>query len=605
MRACLPVLLLLAACSSGTEESPSYAPPAGATRAAYAPNVHFDTFPDLFHSEPDPSTETGLRVRLGDAARGQLNAWLPDGYDLIEALDELDGFGTTAGISLAFTAPVDPASFASSLRFVRLDDGADVPVEISWTDQGMTAILEPLFPLAPATAYTAIATHDLVDTEGGAVWRSVDLDAAITGDLENAPSILGETWTRALDVTGLKRDDVSAGVVFVTQSIGAQDEAVKQLLLAAHPTLVRAGDCVHEGDSTRCEATLTCTDVLGADGFLGADETPTSFGTYDLPTTIWLPGEGVSGPYPTVIFGHGLSGNRYEAHREADPLTSIGVTVVAADAPFHGDHPGAPDGDLAHVLGFAGIDSDDFSIKVRIMRDNYRLGAWEKLQLAAALRAGFDADGDGHVDFEVTKIAYSGVSMGGVIGAQVLAQDPNLTTGYLIVPGGRVSTMLQRSRTFASLAEVMRPPEMLPADMDRFFPLLQTAVERADALNWASQVLDGHRDVLVQEVIDDDIMPNAATAALARALHVQLVGPKLQDVVGLEVNPDAMPISGNVGGRTAVLYQYDDVVEDGEVVKATHFGIYGSDSNRLQTAHWFQTWVDGGLPEAIDPFELR
>lgn len=601
MRSLLP-LLVLAACTPDAVDAPPYRPPSGVTLAAYAPNRHLDTFPDLFHSVPDASTETGLRVRLGDAARDQLNALLPPGFTIVQGLEELDGFGTTAGVSIAFTAPVDPTSLAATLRFVRLTDGADVPADVGWTDQGNTAILEPLFPLVPATPYAVILTHDLVDAEGGVVWRSVDLDAAMTGDLDNAPARLAETWAQALEVTGLGRDDVAAGAVFVTQSIGAQDEAVKQLVVGAHPTLA-ALSCAPDGDRTRCEATLTATDVLGEDGTIGADETPTALGTYTLPATLWLPGDGKGGPYPTVLHGHGLGGDRYEAHNDADPLSAIGFAVAAIDAPFHGDHPGAPDGDLLPILEFFGISIESMSMDVRKLRDNFRLGSWEKLQLAAALRAGFDADQDGRDDFDGARLAYSGHSLGGVMGPQFLAQDPALGTGYLSVPGGRVSAIVQKSGTFAPLVALMQPPGALPGDLDRFFPLLQAAIERADPLNWAPQILDGSRDVLVQEVLDDDIMPNETTHALVRALGVHLVGPNLLPVAGLDVDTDPMPISGNVDGRTAVLYQYDDMIDEGQVVQARHSHIFSSDSNRVQMPRWFQSWLDDGLSEAIDPFD--
>lgn len=597
----VPFLLLLAACTPDAVPEAPYRPPSDATRAAYAPLDRLDTFPDLFHAVPDASTETGLRVRLGDAARTQLEALLPPDFTLVQALDELDGFGTTAGLTLAFTAPVDPASFAATLRLVRLDDGAEVPVGISWTDQETTAIVEPLFPLAPATAYALISTHDLVDRDGGLVWRSVDLDAAMTGDLEGAPDVLASTWAQALDVMGLGRDDVAAGLVFVTQSIGAQDQAVKQLVLAAHPTLT-ATSCAPDGPRTRCEATLSTTDVLGDDGTIGADEVPAGLGTTTLAATLWLPGDGTGGPFPTVIHGHGLGGDRYEAQGDMATLAPDGFAVVAIDAPFHGDHPGAPDGDLLPVLEFFGIDIDSMSMDVRALRDNFRLGAWEKLQLAGALRAGFDADGDGQDDVDGDRLAYSGHSLGGVMGPQFLAQDPGLGTAYLSVPGGRVSAIVQRSQTFAPLVALMQPPGATPGDLDRFFPLLQAAIERADPLNWAPSVLDGHRDVLVQQVIDDDIIPNDTTRALARALGVQLVGPELQVIDGLTVDTDPMPIAGNVNGRTAVLYQYDDMIDDGAPVVARHSHIFGSDSNRIQMPHWFRTWLHDGLSEAIDPF---
>jgi cyclopropane fatty-acyl-phospholipid synthase-like methyltransferase len=52
-------------------------------------------------------------------------------------------------------------------------------------------------------------------------------------------------------------------------------------LRADGPTLT-AGSCVDEGDRRRCDATLTLGDVLGADGWIEARETPVVAGRYDV-----------------------------------------------------------------------------------------------------------------------------------------------------------------------------------------------------------------------------------------------------------------------------------------------------------------------------------
>lgn len=602
----LPLLLAAAACTGDdTPDTPPYQPPSGAPTSAYAPSDRLTTWPDLLHTTPDATTPTGHRVQLNDAARSQLGGLLPEGFTLVPALEQLDGFGTTAGVTLSFTREIDPAAFLAATRFVAVTDGADVPFEVWWTDGGNTAVVEPLFPLAPERTYAVIVSSDLVDATGADVWRSADLDRAMAGTLPDAPDVLGAAWADALAVTGLSRDDVAHGTVFTTQSIGAQDEAVATLLRDAGPTLTRVGDCVTEGPTTRCEATLTAVDVLGDDGTIAADEVPASLGTYALPATLWLPGDGTGGPWPVVIYGHGLGGDRYEARGDADHLADEGFVVVSIDAPRHGDHPRASGddtlGDLQWILEFFGVSITEQTMDVLVLRDDFRLSTWEKLQLTEALRAGFDADGDGTGDVDATTLGYAGHSLGGLMGVQLVAMDPGVGSAYLSVPGGRVSGIVHRGQIFAPLVSLMAPAGTPPGEVDRFFPLLQTAIERADPLNWAGRVLDGERDVLVQQVIADDIMPNETTRALARALGVSHVGPDLQAVAGLPHDATSFPLSGNVGGRTAALFQYDDFVDGGERVTASHTDIFGSDSNVDQLRHWFRTWREDGTAELIDP----
>src|SRR5690606_1895182 len=153
---------------------------------------------------------------------------------------------------------------------------------------------------------------------------------------------------------------------------------------------------------------------------------------------------------------------------------------------------------------------------------------------------------------------------------QIMGLAPELQNGFLSVPGGRVAAIVHRSQTFALLVAAMAPPGVDPADVDRFFPLLQTAIERGDPLAWAEAAIDHDRDVLVQQVIDDEIMPDETTMALGRALGLERVGPHLQDVPGLPDHVGDFPVSANVDGRTRVYMQFDSYVDHGEVEVATH-----------------------------------
>ncbi|MCB9680968.1 MAG: hypothetical protein H6733_05800 [Alphaproteobacteria bacterium] len=580
-----------------TPQTPPYTVPDGSLAGLYDPDGLPSTFPDLAQTVPDGTTSTGLRVRLREGARGWLDDALPDGFDLVETLEELDGFGLTAGVVLGF--PTEPAAdVIDAVRFLDAD-GQDVGFETWWTDEGRTAVLEPLFPLTPDADYAVVVPAGSVDVDGTPYAASVPLHDALFGDREDLDAV-SAAWSPILAAAGLSADSVVHGTVFHTQSVGTQDAEVVALLHERSPQLVRNGPCVYDGTITTCPATLEVADVVGADRHLDADEVPTVQRTYTLEVDVHLPGRGDAGPYRTLVYGHGLAGDKGEARGVARMVAPLGVAVVATDAPNHGSHPTVEsDADLLWALQFFGVDIGSASLQVRKLRDNFRLAAFDRVQLVDAILAGFDALGDGGEVFADAPPAYAGHSLGGVMGVQLLALSDDLGAAYLSVPGGRVSSIVHRGQTFAPLVVLMKPPGATSGDVDRFFPFLQTAIERGEPAVWAAQAAQG-RDVLVQQVIDDDIIPNEATRFLARALHVEHVGAVLQEVTGLATGP-ALPVAANVDGHTRALFQYDTMRDEGVTVDATHSHIFGSDSNTDQFRHWLQTWLDTGTAEVIDP----
>ena len=63
------------------------------------------------------------------------------------------------------------------------------------------------------------------------------------------------------------------------------------------------------------------------------------------------------------------------------------------------------------------------------------------------------------------------------------------------------------------------------------------------------------RDVLLQEVIDDGIVPNSTSEALARAAGLELCDP-LVPISGVATS--TAPLQGNLAsGATGVIYQFD------------------------------------------------
>ncbi len=608
-----PVLLALS-CAPGdvpTLDAPAwpYEIPGGATTYWYEPDQALTTFPDDVHTVDEPANSTGLRVDFHPGTGAHLEGFLPAGFTLIEALTELDGFGTTAGIILRFSGPVDPASVdGETAQLWRLDgEGERVDIEVEWYDEGATAVFLPLTPLAPASRHGLVLTRGVTDAAGEPIWASPALRAVLDGSTGDERLIPLHPRYRALLLAAeVTVDQVAAATVFTTQSLGEQDAEIVAQLADGSPSLSLESGCAGDGSVARCEALLTAADYLGEDQRLdlAPGESPASQGDYEIPVSLYVPDDGTPGPWPVVVYGHGLGGDRGEAHGFARDVAGLGLAVVSIDAPVHGQHPTSDTAsDLFWIFNFFGLYLDDgATFDVQQLRDHWRQATWDKLQLIDTIRTGVDLDGDGVADLDGDRIVYSGHSLGGIMGPQLLALDGDVLAGELSVPGGRVADIVFRSSIFAPLVAMMAPEGTSDGDIARFFPMLQAAIERGDAANWAPHVLDGRRDLLVTMVIDDEVVVNETNRILARALRVEQTPPVLQAIEGLATT-GPLPLSANLDGRTVVLYQYDEQLEDGALIPADHYSAQDNDLAVAQLRHWWGTWLEGGVAELVDPYD--
>lgn len=208
------------------------------------------------------------------------------------------------------------------------------------------------------------------------------------------------------------------------------------------------------------------------------------------------------------------------------------------------------------------------------------------------------------------RLGYLGVSLGGLMGPELLAATDAYSAGVLVVPGGRVSTIMYESSLFGALVDLLRPRTASEGDVRRFFPVLQTVLDAGDAASYGAR---GLRDrlpgaarvpsVLLGVVLDDEVVPNLANYALGRAYGVPILEPLLRAEPGFEVVPG--PLAGNFddGRATGALIQFDRVQEDGMVVRATHDNVGDSDVGADAWFDFLSTHLRDGLARARDPYE--
>lgn len=583
----------------------------GTTVYAYDPvaGKALETFPDDYYTTADSKQLTGRRVTM-DAAHAPWIAGIPGSYgSVFSELSTLDGFGTMAGVIVRFTAPIaalpsgEVDSVQSpSVRFVDVLTGARVPYEAEVTDEGTTAILWPMVPLHPKRRYGVIVTTGAKDAAGACIAPSPTLRALLTGDVTDARlSPLVSRYAELLQVTKLMPGDMSAAVVFTTQSIEETSVAVTADIQKRTYTWKTAPTCTVEAKVRRCEGTFTAWDYRGPDQVVV--EPVKAVTAYDLPVRLWLPLQG--GPFPVMLFGHGLGGDKDQGAPLAEAAAPLGIATVAIDAVAHGAHPAGTEKDkLLRILGFFGVDVVTQSLKGRVLRDNWRQSTYDKLQLVRLLA--------GTAELDASRLGYFGVSLGGIMGPELLALTDRFGAAILSVPGGRVSTIIRDAAQFAVVIAVMKPPDAGDGDVRRFFPVLQTLIERGDASNYGRFVLGerlpgtgtAHPQLLVNLAKDDDTVPPACNWSIARALGVPHVPPVVESV-GIIPLTEVAPVLGNrdAGKVTAGLFQYDRISKsDASVAKAEHGNVAKSPEGIAQTTAFLKAWLETGVATIVDPY---
>jgi hypothetical protein len=278
-----------------------------------------------------------------------------------------------------------------------------------------------------------------------------------------------------------------------------------------------------------------------------------------------------AGGYPVVIFGHGITDNRFMGPTGiASTLAGAGFAMIAFNAVGHGFGP-----ESKLVLQGASIelpapgrgvdlngdgkieDEEGCVVSTPVpsgLRDCLRQTALDQMQLVRAIQAGVDLDGDGSVDLDASRISYVGQSLGALYGTLLNAVEPAISAAALNSGGGTVMDIARRSPAFrplVTLAAAARQPPLLNKGTDfddnyvlRYLPAkvntvpgaieIQNFIERlewlqssGDPVNFAphlnSSTLPGVpiKNVLWQFPRGDMTVPNPAQTALVRAANMR------------------------------------------------------------------------------------
>jgi len=194
--------------------------------------------------------------------------------------------------------------------------------------------------------------------------------------------------------------------------------------------------------------------------------TPEVQGTNTIYFTLYLP----SGPkpangWPVAIVGHGSGGalgnkdGNYGTPAFAAALAEQGIATIGINAAGFGLGPGStitvttvtPDGGGTVTLPAGGRaidqngDHTDGTAEGYLAtspqaiiseRDGRIQTDADLMQLVQVIQAGVDVNGDEIADLDPGSVYYTGISLGGMYGAQFLAVEPDVSAGAFLVLGG-------------------------------------------------------------------------------------------------------------------------------------------------------------------------
>lgn len=508
-----------------------------------------------YSADIDPeSLVTGRSVRLfrvelsapaGPVA--SIQAELTEGVDFIVALSPVDLTGSTLQI-LPLYALAPETSYLVALTD-ELEAGDGTPVSASH-QYALTK-----------------RSRSLVNPDGSSA--VAELSAEQAQALEGLRPLTSAAERAVSRRTGLARNAIVLSWTFSTQSISEVLDGLRERVGAESITVLPTGLDTTAADpafpgladiyvgSLRVPYYLTAPSAAdptaplthfwtgaGCSFLTRFNTVPVATGSETIPLLLTLPNGASgrsrpSGGWPVVISQHGITGDRSQVLAGADAAASQGLALVAIDLPLHGitdttsplyagntplpdDRERTFDLDLANNLtGLPGPDgridpSGSHFINLQSLltnRDNLRQGVSDLLTLRASL--------GGIAELDPQRVYFGGGSLGGIVGAVLLAEEPQVGASVLAVTGGGIAKLLDGSATYGPRIALGLLQQGLVKGTPQYEDLLraaQTCLDSADPINYADRVAQD-RGLLFVEVVGgnssppDQVVPNDVYAS--------------------------------------------------------------------------------------------
>ncbi len=301
---------------------------------------------------------------------------------------------------------------------------------------------------------------------------------------------------------------------------------------------------------------------------------PSSRGNEPITAFAFIPATAApANGYPVIIFGHGVTRAKTDMFAIGSQLAGAGFVTIAIDWVAHSSRAIRIRNDAASGCGDVGSPpmrpdpstspqcfAPILSTNLAATRDGLRQAALDGLALIESLKACGTANCNSLM-VDATRIGYVGHSLGSIIGSMIVAMSPDIRAAVLNVGGAGLIDIIEHTDSLGIRCPIVdglitggiiagepldltaTPPtgtclgDSWKADpgFRRFAVIARWALDAGDNANYMSRLAG--KKVLLQEVIDDGVVPNFATDQMGMLLGMT---PAAADTAtGLPVAPSA------------------------------------------------------------------
>lgn len=600
--------------------------------------------PSGFYALPFPND-----LRVGDDGRMDLDDYVRPNALVgmyIDTFAELQrGFGINGAVHLRFTHPIDERSLPADPDVARAEDasvylvnvhagspryGERIPLSFRFEHfagetiggDWLAVLPYPGFPLQELATHAVVVTSRLRAPDGTPVARPPDADAVFAAtapadpDLARAQMVYAPLLAWLDEPGGDERGDVVSAAVFTTQDCSSMmDDLRAAVWQEPAPRALNIEWMTTTEDFALYQGTYRAPNFqTGAPPY----SKPEDGGVIVLDETTGLPvvqryetmrfsmsvplGPLPPGGWPVVLYQHGTGGDylSYRRNGTAALLARQGIAVIGTDQVLHG--PRSPN--TSEEISFFNFQNPLSA------RDSTRQGATDNfvlLRLALGMAYTERHPGGRTIRFDPERIYFMGHSQGGLTGPPFLAHEPLVKAAVLSGAG---------SLLYLSLLHKTEPvdiPGLVGAfirdyPLDEFNPvlaLIQMWIDPTDSACHGPKLVReplpgiGAKHIFMSEGFTDRYTPNPSIEAFATVMALDQIEPVLARVPGLELRGArvlAAPVTGNAGGVTAALLQYDEAPgSDG------HFVVFDIPAAETQFAEFLGSHARTGVATVVAP----
>ncbi len=521
-------------------------------------------YPSDIYTTPDSSSATGLRLHFPvGMIPAKLLKDIPSSLTPQTVFNGSDGF--SAATSVLFELPHTPdlstlpKCGGTSVVAFNLDTGEEVPIRVIINEyarsrrvSGKSQIVE-IYPRARwrfKERYVVALTKQLKTAQKSNYTPTKGFLEAISNDGSRLANYF-EPTLKFLEYAGIDRKNLISATFFTIRSEQEVTEPMKALgkfvyekdhpvrkVRIKFPSIGRIGEKVH--------GEVLVHDFRNEDGGIDFDASKVKENWIRFRLT--LPRVSHSDKVPIAIYGHGLT-----ASKKTDFLVSIvnatmGIATISINHPNHGSRIHQDGG---HVL--TRLNSKHVPLQLGMMAqsplDFMSLFKAVKSSIAAIQtpkhnkhRHWFSSNGSNKKylpEIDTENIFYQGTSLGGVLGSTFVSLAPGLRGAFLHVSGVGITNILSNSTLWSGMFSRLIPKDATGAEAMILKSAIQHELDYCDAINFAHYFrnppeFSTAKPVAIAAGLNDGIVPNLSTVAMAEIAQIPIVGKALFPIPGVD-----------------------------------------------------------------------